>query len=391
MTSHIDILKSSSVNIVDEFGSLKLVTSKNFEHAFIKGVVFEESGKIIAASFPHTGEVSFNDPFVQNVVNGIFKKIDLYLAPEGTIVRIFWSETENRWFFSTHHKLNGEESRWKGHTFKSVWADLWGNSKNEDFMDKNRCYVFLVSHPENALYCKSTHSITLVAVLEQTENTLKFVERALLQPHPNVSFPTLVSQKELQAWAQDQKTFDNQHYTGVLAVIGGPTFDSIDCLKIMTEEFMWTLKVRGSDPNIVNRYFELYMKGYSQEHLEKLYSLGTEGEKKEMDYFESKCPFVFYLFLKDFKLYWMKRLEKPKLPQYEYVLLQKFNEAFRNPANNQTEEYTLLRECAKYLNSRLISEFGRDVMNDDIYPDNIAVSTNTKNYSVGQTKNHFRL
>src|SRR6185295_16739806 len=98
--------------------------------------------------------------------NESLKNIPLFLAKEGTVLRVFWDS--DQWFISTHQKIDAHNSRWSGGTFGSMFDEL--RTFNFDNLNKDWCYVFLLRHEKNKIiYPVFENELILLSVYSKLE------------------------------------------------------------------------------------------------------------------------------------------------------------------------------------------------------------------------------
>uniref|UniRef100_A0A6C0M007 Uncharacterized protein n=1 Tax=viral metagenome TaxID=1070528 RepID=A0A6C0M007_9ZZZZ len=219
--------------------------------AHVRGIVYDSDYKIVCKSFPYTPEVSVSE--YANMADAEFEYTDVYKASEGTILRLF--NYGGLWRMSTHRKIDGRRSRWGGPTFGEMFDECWGD---EDFsmLDENMCYVFLLVHPNNKLVCRHAKPHLL--------HVLTFHNSNMSQPllvyvaHNAVVGPELVDVKSFADMKRELATMDPYINTGLMV----HDFTSgVSCMpvvkKVVNDDYMRMRTVRGNEPNLRIRYFEL--------------------------------------------------------------------------------------------------------------------------------------
>lgn len=234
--------------------------------AHIRGVILYVDEKfrarVVCQSFPHTLDIS-----VDEVDDADLTCDTVYsMAYEGTIMRMFNSPATGKWYLSTHKSIDGRASKWNGPPFGELFDELWGDEKEfayDEYMREDRCYVFLVSHPQNRIVCKiNTPSIRLVDVMGLTlgdECTLE-KEHPYVGPKVSIQFSegteaTLTDiKRDLKEYV---RTMDWTEYTGIFC-------DTIHsdgmriCHKVIPDGYTLSREVRGNTPSIRMRYLQMY-------------------------------------------------------------------------------------------------------------------------------------
>lgn len=230
-----------------------------------RGVVFNENTLVMKA-FPYTTEYNDSDEQVETTLKD-FKNCTFYEAHEGALIRMFYFN--DKWFVSTHRKLNAFKSKWAsndsfGSAFKkALTSELEHNEtfKNkmpegdnilerfQTLLDKDKQYMFLVlNNEDNRIVCDPPTRPTLFHVGT-------FVEKELVQTE-DVSIPypkklTFSNTKELYNFVKDVSYRDLQ---GVICF--APNNVQI---KVLNRDYQDLFRARGNEPSIKYRYLQVRM------------------------------------------------------------------------------------------------------------------------------------
>ena len=245
----------------DETNDLALyhyTTSSVPDIAHVRGVVVTKSTtpKIVAKSFPFTPEIVST-----SLVSPDFDPDNACVskAYEGTVIRVFYYN--GVWYLSTHKKINGEMSRWGSPTFGSLFNECWGvltdNGKPafDGFLNKDHCYVFMMSHPANALVCVNKNKTLYHIATYDTSGALprpivESLESPLLKNVKNPIKEDIKSPDELVAFVNNLNSRD---CSGVIV-----TFKNSPVMyKVINQDYYRKRNVRGNEPNIRLRYLQL--------------------------------------------------------------------------------------------------------------------------------------
>lgn len=194
--------------------------------------------------------------------------IPFYDTCEGTIVRYYWWKPENAWKLSTHRKINASASHWNGPTFGDVFAELKSFDDNDPHLDKDLCYIFLLSHPKNRLIYKvPSGQIMLVAAYKRSSNIL-ITNVSSIHRLPGVMVPQrrifLTLNHLVDAVADTEGTEPHTFASsGIIAILGSAM--NPKPVKFISEKYHYMLSCRGNEPNIRMRYINL--RGYPNEAL----------------------------------------------------------------------------------------------------------------------------
>lgn len=343
----------------------------------VRGVIVSTlpTPKIVCNSFPHTNEIVFSDwtsnelpstraaeeiSRLKKTIN--FNESEVTHAEEGTILRVFYKEKyvpktsepsyvdilkgtsyeqigneldleeksrqkRGQWYISTHKKIDGREFFWSGPTFLEMFETCWPGAYESGFdqsLDKEKCYVFLVSHPEGKLVCHIEKPfMKLTALFERAGQHL--VRKNISEEYSDVkslpfAIPKVLPVKNMAALNKECKNMDWRKITGILV------YNKIKntCIKIVPDDYYTRQKVRGNEPSLRTRFVKLYCKG-TQRDLLRLYPKEAKEFKKLGEQLEN---FVSYLN----RCYITRYVKKEyiKLPQPEFRVIQKVNNTFDN-------------------------------------------------------------
>ena len=166
-----------------------------------RGIVFNKE-QIIMQAFPYTVEIpSTNKELIEEKID--VDKFTFFESHEGALIRMFYYN--NKWYTSTHRKLNAFRSKWAsrdsfGTMFKKALVNM--EETNEKFkkrigegednvltrfqntLDKEKQYMFLVRHSKsNRIVCQSPEKETVYHVGTFINGKLTFEEDTSI-PYP---------------------------------------------------------------------------------------------------------------------------------------------------------------------------------------------------------------
>uniref|UniRef100_A0A6C0LXC2 Uncharacterized protein n=1 Tax=viral metagenome TaxID=1070528 RepID=A0A6C0LXC2_9ZZZZ len=231
-----------------------------------RGVVFNGE-KIVMNAFPYTVEMSQTDTAsISSSIGKNFSKCDFYDSYEGALIRVFYFG--DRWFTSTHRKLNAFRSKWAsrdsfGTYFKRAIESEFdvnpkfssGIEEGEDpllerfqnTLDKNKQYMFLIRHSdENRIVSASPERPTLYHVGTFVEGNLIMTEDV------NIPYPKKHSFSNVNELQEYVSGVDIRTIQGVICFAPGNTQ-----YKINHPEYIELFKARGNEPSIKFRYLQV--------------------------------------------------------------------------------------------------------------------------------------
>jgi hypothetical protein len=131
------------------------------------------------------------------------------------------------------------------------------NADMNQYLDKDYCYVFLVSHPENRLVCHiQSPTLKLVAMFRNDGNHLVRLKRSgwKVPESPPFSIPELWNVSNSHEFLKQAKTISWTSSTGLLYYNTRTNY----CMKVVPDEYYLRRTIRGNEPNLVMRYLQLF-------------------------------------------------------------------------------------------------------------------------------------
>ena len=289
MFSKEEIQQNPSFRMVDSEGELSLFSPdhQNLKDSKYRGIIFY-GDKFIGKGFDYTQiyteELHKND-LEDNVIPSL-DKCRIFDSYEGTIIKMFYVEEQQKWFVSTNRKLNAFKSMWasKKESFgslfkKSLEFEVQKNDKFleaiggefdiekdniieklQNILDKNKQYMFLVlSTFENRVVCKNKdNSLYLVASVEN--GVLNLDEKLPLNTPNEISFTNL---DDLYNYIDSCDYLSKQ---GVIVFTPNNNY-----YKIFNNNYAELYEARGNEPSIKFRYLQVRRNNRLVDALKYLY------------------------------------------------------------------------------------------------------------------------
>ena len=253
-----------------------------------RGIVFDGE-QLVLNAFPYTDTYTSQTP-PSSIYSGDFSKINFYDSHEGALIRVFWYK--NKWFISTHRKLNAFKSKWAskesfGLSFqkalesevlvndvfrsrleaigtihiqtestKSNVIDLFLKTLNESLQ-----YMFLLKNTGmNCIVCLPPERPTVLHV--GTFENGKLNQSASVDiPHP-----ALHIFRNFNDVFEYVETIRSQNLQGVIAFL-----PNARPFKILSNEYNTLFNIRGNEPSVKFRYLQLRMDREKNNSLRMLY------------------------------------------------------------------------------------------------------------------------
>ena len=273
-------------NILDEINNMNIIlTDKDEEYELdlycykscdnqssneiknFRGVVFHKDN-IVMKSFPYTDE--YNSTELKNIkeLNEDFINCKFYDSYEGSLIRLFY--WRNKWFISTHRKLNAFKTRWGdsksfGSLFVSALENEIKNNKNfrkifpdsdskeydileifNNSLDKNNQYMFLLKNQgDNIIVCNTPSESCIYHVGTFTKGVLNMDDNINLPHLTSISFS---SKEEIKNYIDN---INIKKIQGIICLTDTKNF------KIFNPSYYELFKLRGNEPSIKYRYLQI--------------------------------------------------------------------------------------------------------------------------------------
>jgi hypothetical protein len=256
-------LKLYSYTTIDEY------TSDEVKEC--RGVILHND-ELIVKTFGYSPEfVDSDKEQISSYLMDNFDNCRFYNSEEGTILRLYY--VENKWFLSTHKKLNSFKSKWGN--FES-FGDLFLNALNFHFtnnqnfrdkmsisddsskdkifesfcdtLDKSKIYMFMVTNnQDNRIVCENKNSM-LYHVGTFSEKGFNFT----MDEQIGLPYPEELSFKDIDEVLEFVKSIDYKKLQGVFVLL-----PNNKQMKILNSTYHRLMKLRGNDPSVIRRYLFL--------------------------------------------------------------------------------------------------------------------------------------
>jgi hypothetical protein len=233
-----------------------------------RGVVFHQDTVVLKA-FPYTNEYSNKDPDLETVIEDL-SDWSFYDSYEGALLRMFYFN--NRWFLSTHRKLDAFQSKWssrdsfgalfvKGLEHEYVRSSSFERrigkdpsnilQKFQDTLDQSRQYMFLVRNTlDNRIVCDppAQEDSKLFHVGSFQNGAFERESEIDLEKPNRLTFST---REDLVDYVEKVDVTKKQ---GVIC------FDrSNQPVKLLNDIYMEMFRARGNEPSVKFRYLQVRM------------------------------------------------------------------------------------------------------------------------------------
>jgi len=328
--------------------------------------------KIVCRSFPFTRECFSTDLCVPS---SMLKNTSIIKAYEGTILRLFWFGGE--WHLSTHRKINGRNSSWSGpKTFGEMFDEIWDDdslfkieTEREDSdtvssgkLNKDIVYIFLLCHPLNRLVCVySSPKLYIVGTYNQKTGVLNYDSKDVSEiSGRGVHIPETVN--DIQKWGELISFVNNQDWekeTGVLLISRGANSsinDSASVIKILNPTYSEKRDLRGNEPNLRIRWFQLLEENHEKELEELLPEKSVFFEQLRLD-----CENALNYLLASYEHRYVQH-NYLELPKEEHIVLEALVRDLILPENKEKDLKEVLRSTISRYNPRIRNAVVRNMI-----------------------------
>jgi len=285
-----------------------------------RGVITDMSGDLVCKTFNFIEEYT---PFqIEKMDFKDFKNFQFFESHEGTIIRLY--NHNNKWFLSTHKKIDAFQSRWGSkQSFGQMFVNaLIYESKEGQLKDVVQCenenevfdtycsklntdfvYCFLVKNIlDNRIVCDSPTNPTIftLGMFDKYGKYWSGEKSTYISYPPRLYFQTI---KELVNYV------NNIHYKKLQGVLVYKS-NLLDLFKVLNTKYHELYSIRGNQPSLKFRYLQVRKQ---EELVKKLIQLYPYKESRFEFYennFRMLAQFIYNAYVKRF-------INK------EYIVLQK--------------------------------------------------------------------
>jgi len=368
-------LQNDNVNIklTDSDETLELyhyIKCDNSSPDFVKnarGLIFH-GDDLIVKSFPYTPEYINTDENLDDNIGNI-DNYDVFKSIEGTLIRMFYHN--NKWYLSTHRKLNAFKTKWsnresfgnlfilalveeinKNQKFKDVMTsntnteEVFNNFQN--LLDVNKQYLFLLKNTsDNCIVCYNTeHKVYLVGTIVDGRLTYDTDLYDIESPE-RLKFDNIDDMKNYV------NNIDFEQYPGV--ILFNKECNNIDHLKVLHSKYKYLYDLRGNESSIKFRYLNIRMDEHKIFDFLKLYHFKSDIFDLYENIIYSKAKEIYDSYVKRYikKLY-------VTLPRDEYEIMKKAHEWYSSDRDNNKisidKIIEILNEQSPIILNRLIKQ-----------------------------------
>ena len=305
------------LTVVDSQGMIDQEILSHVGH--VRGIILDQDNNIVCRSFGFTPEYSLSQ--FQDVEN--IQDYEAFVAYEGTVLRLFW--WVNRWILSTHRKIDASNSYWMGPTFGEMFSETF--KENEENLDKNSCYVYILQHPKNrAVFNVVKAILPEVAIYHRDTTTFEITQKTKID----------LKNMNLQEFMDSSARSKISNKAGII-LFGDNPYSPV---KIMSDFYLKLREIRGNEPSLRNRYLrnlndpdalKLLLDNYPEFDFKKVEAQITELCKK---------------LHKDYIIRFIKK-SKQQMPKEEHVTLMRCHTWYNEDRENNIVRLESVKNIVK--------------------------------------------
>lgn len=245
-----------------------------------RGVIKSED-KIVSKSFEYIDELTVdndNSEILKRIHS--FNQTKIYPMYEGTVLRMFY--WKNKWYLSTHKKLNAFDSKWGNSNCKTFGEmfiesicyltskcnysnnvveyvngvlsnpeEMWTIFDNFCFqLDTKKTYTFLLLHDsDTSIVCTRYAELPFCFHIGEFDNSNHLLVEGNTSGLP--SLPTLTFNNIFDL-IESVRKMDHTVHPGIILYFPNQTQ-----LKLFNKNYKDALEIRGNQPDLLYRYFEI--------------------------------------------------------------------------------------------------------------------------------------
>ena len=370
---------TSDISLTDSIGLLKLYhythcdnnSSNNIKEC--RGIV-RDGDTIVCKTFGFTPEIPTNDETLNDILKPYYlenskefntTQIKIYESEEGATIRLY--HYKDRWYLSTHRKLDAYQSRWgnlNSKSFGDMFIDgleylIKNNSININFekredildrycelLDKNKVYTFLVRNDKN------NRIVCLPPTVPTIYFTGVFDKNGILLLHENDSQISTPKELFFSKYSEIEEYVNNLNIDDKQGVILHINEESCTTsIKILNPSYFEFFNIRGGNADIKYRYLQIRNNVHDVQKLRKLY---PEFEPIFQTY-ETKLQTVANKIYKSYVKRYIRKEYAP-LPKPEYYVMKQVQQLYLTTRKKITLDIvteTVNKQDARTLNNIL--------------------------------------
>src|SRR5579872_2048160 len=301
------LFNSRNIECYDELNNLRLFHYRkcdNFSSSDIKnsrGIIIRNNA-VVCQSFNYTPEwPSTAEDIIRETLTPFFTDCSVYLAEEGTLLRLWFDNIDDKWRLSTHKRINAYTSYWgskysHGELFDQALEEI--SEKFYDSLPKDTVYVlWLCATEETRIVSDAKKQATVYHLAEYHYVNGKMRPKPLSINNTLLSKPPSLSFENVDAMIDYVNKLNYKEAQGIIAM---HYYDeNLDLYKITNTQYQELASLRGNHPDVLTSY--LYLCQTSPDKIEQLMKLyPNENTEKYENMFNDTIDIIYDSYIKRF-------------------------------------------------------------------------------------------
>tara|TARA_Y100001972_G_scaffold124729_1_gene174527 strand:+ start:901 stop:1950 length:1050 start_codon:yes stop_codon:yes gene_type:complete len=299
--------------------------NSNSELKISRGLIYKDNKPFIK-SFGYTPEFTINniDDETKNYIITNFDNLRFFYSLEGTLLRLYWNDVNNKWYISTHKKLDARNSRWGSrYTFGEIIDTILPKSFY-DTLDKQLCYLFILTpNQDNRIVCNTFLNQLFHVGTYDSQFNLTYDYDIKIQKPVELGFNSL---DHLISSLNDD-SFPCYSHQGILIC----DVQSQRNIKLLNNTYNELRNVRGNTPSILFRYLEIRMDENKKSNLKMMFPTHLEG----FNIYEELIHTISRKLFNEYMNRYIKHNFKQISPSEHHILKQCHNWHHENKSENK--------------------------------------------------------
>ena len=229
---------------------------------------------------------------------------------EGTLLRLFYNDINDKWYLSSHRKLDAHNSFWGG---RETFGERFNKFiKKEEYskLNKDYNYMFIITPTQsNRIVCvENLNKVLHVGTYDKNFNLSYDYDIGIPRPAEFI----------FQTFSELQACVENTNYKLLQGILMCDPVNQVN-YKIMNDTYKYYYDIRDNSPSVKFRYLQLRGDSIKRNVLLEMYPNFCEEFQKYEGLLLKSCRFILSNYIKRF----VKK---------EYV-------------NISPEEYKIMKEC----------------------------------------------
>lgn len=340
-----------------------------------RGIIKEDdTDNIVCKTFGFTPEFGANDTEnLKTYLEPMLSNPNVIRMPafEGCLIRRFYHN--NKWYTSTHKKIDSYTSKWGcDKSFGELFDEAYNrftesDSHREYYEDKNYVCVFLLkNYIGNRIVCVAGEKpeLQFIVRINKVDNTNEFSnyhEKVITDNKPM----TLEDVNELVSQVDITKS------QGIMFI----NTQTLESLKVIKDDYIFYALLRGNQPNILYRYIELQQGGETK-NVEYFFNLYPEKRDDFVNFHQVIQDICVNIYRKYRNRYVRKQVAIA--PQEQFYIMKELHENFISSekqdiiTQDRVNNYVQMLPPARvlylynsYINRKRVTGHGNKVTTDD--------------------------